>query len=82
MRFDVSSTTIRRRPGRYTRDRRETGRTCVTAPYLPTLADLERWPEFTFAVLDGRARVLSSSGEDWTAGMLAAAETMLDVAQR
>ena len=149
MRFDTSSTTIRRRPGSDTRDRRETGGTCVTAPHLPTLADLKRWPEFTsdrplsilvsscimgaacgtdgtsygapyahttrlvalsnvravpfcpedfafgtprqvpdihggtgFDVLDGRARVLSSSGEDWTDGMLAAAETMLDLAQR
>ena len=47
MRFDASSTTIRRRPGSDTRDRRETGRNCVTAPHLPTLADLDRWPEFT-----------------------------------
>jgi uncharacterized protein YbbK (DUF523 family) len=34
-----------------------------------------------FAVLDGTARVLSESGEDWTDGMLAAAEMMLALAQ-
>jgi uncharacterized protein YbbK (DUF523 family) len=32
-------------------------------------------------VLDGRARVISSAGEDWTEGMLAAAREMLRVAQ-
>jgi uncharacterized protein YbbK (DUF523 family) len=34
-----------------------------------------------FDVLDGRARVLSDSGEDWTEGMVRAAEAMLDVAR-
>ncbi len=34
-----------------------------------------------FDVLDGTARVLSDTGEDWTAEMLAAAEAMLQVAQ-
>jgi uncharacterized protein YbbK (DUF523 family) len=34
-----------------------------------------------FDVLDGTARVLSESGEDWTDGMLAAAHKMLEVAQ-
>jgi uncharacterized protein YbbK (DUF523 family) len=34
-----------------------------------------------FDVLDGRARVLSDTGENWTAQMLGAAETMLRVAQ-
>jgi uncharacterized protein YbbK (DUF523 family) len=33
-----------------------------------------------FDVLDGRARVLSDKGEDWSAGMVAAAQRMLDVA--
>jgi uncharacterized protein YbbK (DUF523 family) len=32
-------------------------------------------------VLDGTARVLSERGDDWTDGMLAAAEAMLAVAQ-
>jgi uncharacterized protein YbbK (DUF523 family) len=32
-------------------------------------------------VLDGRARVLSESGEDWTEGMIAAAQRMLQVAR-
>ena len=32
-------------------------------------------------VLDGRARVLSESGQDWTAPMVRAAEAMLPVAQ-
>jgi len=31
-------------------------------------------------VLDGRARVLSDTGEDWTAGMIAAAHRMLEIA--
>ena len=31
-------------------------------------------------VLDGRARVLSDTGEDWTDGMIAAAHKMLEVA--
>jgi uncharacterized protein YbbK (DUF523 family) len=35
-----------------------------------------------FAVLDGRARVLSDSGEDWTESMLGAAHVMLTVAQQ
>ncbi len=34
-----------------------------------------------FDVLDGTARVLSDSGEDWTVQMIGAAETMLRVAQ-
>jgi uncharacterized protein YbbK (DUF523 family) len=34
-----------------------------------------------FDVLDGTARVLSDTGEDWTAEMLGAAEAMLRVAQ-
>lgn len=34
-----------------------------------------------FDVLDGRARVLAATGEDWTAGMIAAAEEMLHVAK-
>ena len=34
-----------------------------------------------FDVLDGTARVLSDTGEDWTAQMLAAADAMLRVAQ-
>lgn len=34
-----------------------------------------------FDVLDGRARVLSNTGEDWTERMLDAAQTMLRVAQ-
>jgi uncharacterized protein YbbK (DUF523 family) len=34
-----------------------------------------------FDVLDGTARVLSERGDDWTDGMLAAAEAMLAVAQ-
>ncbi|HEY6473026.1 MAG TPA: DUF523 domain-containing protein [Acidimicrobiales bacterium] len=34
-----------------------------------------------FDVLDGNARVLSERGDDWTDGMLAAAEAMLAVAQ-
>lgn len=33
-------------------------------------------------VLDGRARVLTASGIDWTAGMIAAAEKMLELANR
>jgi uncharacterized protein YbbK (DUF523 family) len=32
-------------------------------------------------VLDGRARVLSESGEDWTQGMIAAAHRMLELAR-
>ena len=32
-------------------------------------------------VLDGRARVLSETGEDWTAGMIAAARRMLEIAR-
>ncbi len=32
-------------------------------------------------VLDGRARVLSESGEDWTEGMIAAAHHMLEIAR-
>ena len=35
-----------------------------------------------FDVLDGRARVLSSSGDDWTAPMLEAANAMLALAHR
>jgi uncharacterized protein YbbK (DUF523 family) len=35
-----------------------------------------------FDVLDGRARVVSSSGQDWTAPMLEAAHTMLMLARR
>jgi uncharacterized protein YbbK (DUF523 family) len=35
-----------------------------------------------FDVLDGTARVLSDTGEDWTAEMLGVAETMLRVAQK
>ena len=35
-----------------------------------------------FDVLDGRARVLSASGQDWTAPMIEAAHAMLDVARR
>ena len=34
-----------------------------------------------FDVLDGRARVLTESGVDWTDGMIAAAERMLQVAR-
>ncbi len=34
-----------------------------------------------FDVLDGRARVLSDKGEDWTQGMIAGAERMLKTAQ-
>jgi uncharacterized protein YbbK (DUF523 family) len=34
-----------------------------------------------FAVLDGTARVLSDQGEDWTEGMVAAAQVMLALAQ-
>lgn len=33
-------------------------------------------------VLEGRARVLSESGEDWTQGMIKASEKMLELAQR
>jgi uncharacterized protein YbbK (DUF523 family) len=35
-----------------------------------------------FAVLDGKAKVLSDSGVDWSAGMIAAAEEMTAVALR
>ena len=35
-----------------------------------------------FNVLDGTARVLSDTGEDWTAHMLGAAQAMLQVAQK
>jgi uncharacterized protein YbbK (DUF523 family) len=35
-----------------------------------------------FDVLDGRARVLSASGDDWTTSMIAAANAMLDLAER
>jgi uncharacterized protein YbbK (DUF523 family) len=35
-----------------------------------------------FDVLDGRAHVISSTGEDWTAPMLEAAHAMLDLARR
>jgi uncharacterized protein YbbK (DUF523 family) len=35
-----------------------------------------------FDVLDGTARVLSDTGEDWTAQMLDAAQAMLEVAQK
>lgn len=34
-----------------------------------------------FDVLDGKAKVLTASGEDWTRGMLAAAEKMLQIAK-
>ncbi len=34
-----------------------------------------------FDVLDGKAKVLSDKGEDWTAGMIAAAHEMLKLAQ-
>jgi uncharacterized protein YbbK (DUF523 family) len=34
-----------------------------------------------FDVLDGKARVLTDKGEDWTAGMLAAAQEMLKIAR-
>jgi uncharacterized protein YbbK (DUF523 family) len=34
-----------------------------------------------FDVLDGKARVLAESGADWTAGMLRAAERMLQIAR-
>lgn len=34
-----------------------------------------------FDVLDGKARVLTEAGEDWTEGMLEAAQAMLGVAQ-
>jgi len=34
-----------------------------------------------FDVLDGRARVIASTGEDWTEAMIAAAEEMLKVAK-
>ena len=34
-----------------------------------------------FDVLDGKAKVLSESGADWTAGMINAAEKMLEVAE-
>jgi uncharacterized protein YbbK (DUF523 family) len=34
-----------------------------------------------YDVLDGRARVLSESGEDWTSGMIAAAKHMLALAR-
>ena len=33
-------------------------------------------------VLDGKAKVLSDSGKDWSAGMIAGAEEMLKVAQK
>lgn len=33
-------------------------------------------------VLEGRARVLTATGEDWTAGMIKASEKMLEIAQR
>jgi uncharacterized protein YbbK (DUF523 family) len=32
-------------------------------------------------VLEGRARVLTATGEDWTAGMIKASEKMLEIAQ-
>jgi uncharacterized protein YbbK (DUF523 family) len=35
-----------------------------------------------FDVLDGKARVLSESGKDWTEGMLAAASKMLELAEK
>lgn len=35
-----------------------------------------------FDVLDGSAKVLSETGEDWTAGMIAASEQMLEVAKK
>lgn len=35
-----------------------------------------------FAVLEGKARVLSESGLDWTSGMIRASEKMLEVAQK
>ncbi|MBL0912550.1 MAG: DUF523 domain-containing protein [Bacteroidia bacterium] len=35
-----------------------------------------------FDVLDGRARVLTESGVDWTEGMLRASEKMLEIARR
>lgn len=35
-----------------------------------------------FDVLDGRARVFSKSGRDWTEAMVQAAEAMVEVAQR
>ncbi len=35
-----------------------------------------------FAVLDGKAKVLSDSGEDWSEGMIRASEKMLQIAQR
>lgn len=35
-----------------------------------------------FDVLDGRARVLTDDGDDWTDGMIAGAEAMLEVARR
>jgi uncharacterized protein YbbK (DUF523 family) len=35
-----------------------------------------------FDVLDGRARVISSSGQDWTTAMLDAAEAMRELAHR
>lgn len=34
-----------------------------------------------FDVLDGRARVKTDAGDDWTDGMVSAAERMLDVAR-
>lgn len=35
-----------------------------------------------FDVLDGKARVLTESGKDWTDGMLQASERMLEIARR
>jgi uncharacterized protein YbbK (DUF523 family) len=35
-----------------------------------------------FDVLEGRARVMSDKGEDWTAGMMAAAQKMLEIAKQ
>jgi uncharacterized protein YbbK (DUF523 family) len=33
-------------------------------------------------VLEGRAKVISESGQDWTAGMITASEKMLEIAQQ
>ena len=35
-----------------------------------------------FDVLEGKARVISENGEDWTAGMIKASEKMLDLAKQ
>lgn len=35
-----------------------------------------------FDVLDGKAKVLTESGKDWTAGMIRASEKMLEIAQK